>query len=223
MLLYCFIYPALRAGLIQHRLLFRCNFYMMGCELVQGTRDRTLFGDMFPKSRLLCGSTTSRVREWRHAETLPSHLKTEQCILICKIVWRCGLVNFFFRTWPPWKQFLWFSAFFSNARPLFICFYFSISLALSLSPGGGGGGGGGNCGWSRILYLFKLHTCSTTTTASTQWTDTVEVLLSYLFLLIQLTSFSETELLWQINNLKSHMHKMWITWGWKMTVEMRKR
>lgn len=57
----------------------------------------------------------------------------------------------------------------------------------------------------------------------TQYTEPGEVVLSDLFIWIQLTSFSETELLWQINNLKSHMHKMWIAWGWKMTVEMMKR
>lgn len=42
----------------------------------------------------------------------------------------------------------------------------------------------------------------------TQYTEPGEVVLSDLFIWIQLTSFSETELLWQINNLKSHMHKM---------------
>lgn len=37
---------------------------------------------------------------------------------------------------------------------------------------------------------------------------TAEILLSSLFLLIQLTTFSETELLGQRNNNKSHMHKV---------------
>lgn len=37
---------------------------------------------------------------------------------------------------------------------------------------------------------------------------TAEIFLSSLFLLIQLTTFSETELLGQRNNNKSHMHKV---------------
>ncbi len=45
-----------------------------------------------------------------------------------------------------------------------------------------------------------------TSSVPTQHSSPGELLLSFLFILIQLTSFSETELLWQINNLKSHMH-----------------
>lgn len=87
--------------------------------------------------------------------------------------------------------------------------------------------------WSYHRYTLYERGCTSSRVPTGQMSETHSVqkqnsnmgdfLLSYLFLLIQLTSFSETELLWQINNLKSHMHKMWVTWGRKMTAEMRKR